>query len=132
LKENFDRFNSQIYKEKEMADFRRCILAFAVVALLVGLVPTASAQVVNGVQCIANAAVPPTLRSEGLTELVGDIVLNCSGGTPTPAGQQIPQANISIFLNTQVTSRLLNSTLSEAILTVDEPSAAQTGSTQCC
>jgi len=123
LKENFDRFNSQIYKEKEMADFRRCILAFAVVALLFGLIPTASAQVnVNGVQCIANAAVPPTLRSEGLTELVGDIVLNCSGGTPTPLGQQIPQANITIFLNTQVTSRLYNaSNQSEALLTIDEP-----------
>jgi large repetitive protein len=133
LKENFDRFNSQIYKEKEMADFRRCILAFAVVALLLGLVPTASAQVVTGVQCIANSAVPPTLRSEGQTELVGDIVLNCSGGTPTPAGSTIPQANITIFLNTQVTSRLYNSSnQSEAILTVDEPTAAQTSASQTC
>jgi hypothetical protein len=132
LQENFDRFNSQIYKEKEMADFRRCILAFAVVALLMGLVPTASAQVVNGVQCIANSAVPPTLRSEGLTELVGDIVLNCSGGTPTPAGLQIPQANITIFLNTQVTSRLYSGTTSEAVLTVDEPTPSQTSVGQTC
>lgn len=113
-----------------MADFRRFILAFAVVALLVGLVPMASAQV--GVQCIANAAVPPTLRSEGLTELVGDIVLNCNGGTPTTAGQTIPQANITIFLNTQVTSRLLNSPQSEAVLTVDEPTALQTSAAQTC
>jgi len=97
LKENFDRFNSQIYKEKEMADFRRCILAFAVVALLLGLLPTANAQVPNGMTCVANAAVPPTLRAEGLTELAGDIVLNCGGGTPTPAGQVIPQANIQVF-----------------------------------
>src|ERR1043166_5014238 len=107
-----------------MADFRRCILAFAVVALLWGLIPTASAQVVSGVQCIANAGVPPTVRSEGLTELVGDIVLNCQGGTPLPVGSVIPQANITIFLNTQVTSRLLgtpNSNSSEAVLTIDEP-----------
>src|SRR6266542_586778 len=116
-----------------MADFRRCILAFAVVALLLGLVPTASAQVVSGVQCIANSGVPPTLRSEGLTENVGDIVLNCSGGTPTPAGSVIPQANITIFLNTQVTSRLYNSSnQSEAILTVDEPSPTQTSAGQTC
>ena len=116
-----------------MADFRRCILAFAVVALLLGLVPTASAQVVTGVQCIANSAVPPTLRSEGQTELVGDIVLNCSGGTPTPAGSTIPQANITIFLNTQVTSRLYNSSnQSEAILTVDEPTPGQTSAGQTC
>jgi len=135
LKENFDRFNSQIYKEKEMADFRRYILAFAVVALLVGLVPTASAQPQNpAFQCVANAAVPPTLRSEGLTELVGDIVLNCNNGTPTPLGTVIPQANITIFLNTQVTSRLYNSSnQSEAILTVDEPIApGQTSVAQTC
>jgi len=109
-----------------MADFRRCILAFAVVALLLGLLPTANAQVTNGVSCTANAAVPPTLRAEGLTELVGDIVLNCTGGTSTPLGQIIPQANIQVFLNTQVTSRLIGtSPLSEALLTVDEPTATQ-------
>jgi len=125
LKENFDRFNSQIYKEKEMADFRRCILAFAVVALLFGLLPMASAQTVNGLTCTANAAVPPTLRGEGLTELAGDIVLNCQGGTSTPAGQVTPQANFQIFLNTQVTSRLLSGSQSEAIMTIDEPTAAQ-------
>jgi hypothetical protein len=125
LRENFDRFNSQIYKEKEMADFRRCIFAFAVVALLLGLLPTASAQV-NGVTCTANAAVPPTLRAEGLTELAGDIVLNCSGGTPAATGSVLPQANFQVFFNTQVTSRLLNSSnQSEAILTIDEPTAAQ-------
>jgi len=116
-----------------MADFRKCIFAFAVVALLLGLIPTASAQSVSGVQCIANSGVPPTLRSEGLTELTGDIVLNCQGGTPTPTGQQIPQANITIFLNTQVTSRLLsNSPLSEAVLTIDEPPAGATSAAQTC
>jgi len=115
-----------------MADFRKCILAFAVVALLMGLVPTASAQGVNGVQCIANSGVPPTVRSEGLTELTGDIVLNCSGGTPIPAGFQIPQANITIFLNTQVTSRLLSGNQSEALLTIDEPPAGNTSVAQTC
>jgi len=131
LKENFDRFNSQIYKEKEMADFRKSMLAFAVVALLLGLIPTASAQV-NGVQCIANSGVPPTVRAEGLTELVGDIVLNCGGGTPITVGNIIPQANITIFLNTQITSRLLTGNQSEAILTVDEPTPGQTSGTQTC
>jgi len=104
-----------------MADFRRCIFAFAVVVLLLGLLPTANAQV-NGVTCIANAAAPPTLRAEGLTELAGDIVLNCSGGTPNTAGATLPQVNIQVFFNTLVTSRLLGSSnLSEAILTIDEP-----------
>jgi len=117
-----------------MADFRRCIFAFAVVALLLGLIPTANAQnAVNGITCFANAAVPPTLRAEGLTELSGDIVLNCTGGTPTTAGSAIPQINIQVFYNTQVTSRLFASNnLSEAVLTIDEPTAAQiSAATEC-
>jgi hypothetical protein len=123
LKENFDRFNSHIYKEKEMADSRRCILAFVALTLLLGLVPAANAQ--NAAfQCVANAAVPPTLRQEGLTELAGDIVLNCNGGVVTPPGQVVPQANIQVFYGgTNVTSRLLSGTKSEATLLVDEPSA---------
>jgi len=107
-----------------MADFRRCIFAFAVVALLLGLLPTANAQV-NGVTCVANAAVPPTLRAEGLTELSGDIVLNCSGGTPNAVGSVIPLVNFQIFYNTQVTSRLLAGAQAESILTIDEPTPAQ-------
>jgi hypothetical protein len=51
-------------------------------------------------------------------------------------GQFIPQANITIFLNTQVTSRLLSGAQSEAILTIDEPNAntlpPQTSAAQTC
>src|SRR5438045_9709703 len=112
-----------------MAAFRKVILGLATATLFAGF---ANAQF-NSLQCIANAGVPPTVRSEGLTELVGDIVLNCQGGTPTPVGFFIPQANITIFLNTQVTSRLLNSSnQSEAILSIDEPTAAQTSATKTC
>lgn len=72
--------------------------------------------------CVANSiAVPPVLRAEGLTELVGDLVLTCTGGTPTPAGQPIPTGNISITLNTSVTSRILSNGGSDALLLVDEP-----------
>ena len=42
--EDFDRFNYALYKEKEMADFRKWLYAFAVVALLAGLTVPASAQ----------------------------------------------------------------------------------------
>jgi hypothetical protein len=49
--------------------------------------------------CTTNVAVTPTLRSEGLTELVGDIVLNCTGGQPLPTtGAQIPLVNLSLTL----------------------------------
>jgi hypothetical protein len=125
LRENFDRFNFAIHKEKEMVDFRKCFLAIAVLVLAIGFVAPASAQVAT-FQCAANAAVPPTLRAEGLTELIGDIVLNCNGGVPTPVGTSIPTANVTVFLPNAVTSRITETgtTLVDALLLVDEPSAA--------
>jgi hypothetical protein len=76
------------------------------------------------------AGTPPIVRAEGLTELVSDIVLVCSGGTPTPTGQPVPQANVTITLNnTSVTSRILagpspvRTNLTEALLLIDEPGA---------
>ena len=107
-----------------MADFRKWLFAFAVVALMLGLQVPANAQFGSGpaFACVANAGVPPIVRSEGVTELVGDLILNCTGGTPTPAGNPIPLSNVQIFLNTNITSRLLNSSnVSEATLLIDEP-----------
>jgi len=111
-----------------MADFRRLFTALALVALFVGL---ASAQGgLNGgstMACSTTTTVTPTVRSEGFTELVGDVVLNCTGGSPLGFNAQIPQANITVFLNTQVTSRIMNvssSNASEALLLIDEPGSA--------
>jgi hypothetical protein len=131
LRENFDRFNFAIHKEKEMADFRRWILAFATLVLVLGFVAPANAQ--NGLNCTASAAVTPTLRHEGFTELTGDIVLSCvgvAGATPTPAGSPIPQANVSVSLSAPVTSRVLTGTTSpqavtDALLLVDDPGPGQ-------
>lgn len=120
-----------------MTDFRRWILALTVLALCVA---GANAQVIGGTgtgnfQCTAaNASVTPTVRSEGITELVGDIVLDCVGGTQWPSGAgapAIPQVNITVFLNTQVTSRLLGTgsvtNASEAVLMIDEPNSGLGG-----
>ena len=107
-----------------MADFRRVVTALAVVVLFVGLVSTANAQPTGpAFGCTAQAAVPPLLRAEGLTELTGDVVLNCTGGVAIAAGAAIPTANFAVFLgNTQVTSRIYDSGgTSEALLLVDEP-----------
>jgi len=114
----------KIVKEKEMVDFRKWFPALAVVALAFGAASTANAQQVAAFSCVGNAGVPPIVRAEGLTELVGDLVLNCTGGTPTAAGNPVPQANVQIFLNTNVTSRLVSDPWSEALLMIDEPSAA--------
>ncbi|MBM3757553.1 MAG: hypothetical protein FJW38_26675 [Acidobacteria bacterium] len=81
-------------------------------------------QQVAAFSCIGNAGVPPIVRAEGLTELVGDLVLNCNGGTPTASGAAVPQTNVQIFLNTNVTSRLQADPWSEALLMIDEPGPA--------
>jgi len=107
-----------------MADFRRIVLALAVLALFAGL---AGAQ-----SMVCNASTVPTqLRSEGITDLMGDIQLQCTGGAVTPAGQNIPQANFVLYTNTAVTSRLLTTsgttgTASEAMLLIDEPGSGET------
>ncbi len=73
-----------------------------------------------------NPVVPTVLRGEGLTELVSDIVITGTGGIPTPAGTPVPLVNITVTLNTGVTSRLFAVTpplLLDAVLLIDEPSA---------
>ncbi len=114
-----------------MADFRKWFFAFAVVALLLGLGSSANAQIAlqtPAFNCTANAGNPTIIRAEGLTELVGDMLLNCNGGTPTLHGAAIPLSNVTIFLNTNLTSRLVGSgALSEATLMIDEPTPDGTG-----
>src|ERR1035438_6425204 len=88
-----------------------------------GVIGTVATMPIPPVSCQANAGNPFLARAEGITELVGDILLNCSGGTPTPAGQPIPTASLELSFNTTVTSRLLDQStgLSEAMLMIDEP-----------
>jgi len=105
-----------------MADFRKCFYALALVALIAGLTIPASAQTVP-FTCSAQAGVTPTVRVEGYTELVGDLVLGCSGGTPTTSGALVPGVDITIILNTNVTSKLTAGTFDDALLIIDEPNA---------
>jgi len=109
-----------------MADFRRWIIALAVLALFAGL---ASAQTGGGggstLTCNANTSNTPTLRQEGITEQVGDIVITCTGGNITD-GTAGSQVNITVaFSQSQITSRLENlANVSDALLLVDEPTTA--------
>ncbi len=78
------------------------------------------------ITCTASTGGPPAVvRAEGIAELVADLVLKCTGGTPTKAGAPVPLVNVQISLNTNVTSRLLvpEANLSEATLLIDEPNA---------
>ncbi len=103
-----------------MVTFRKSLLLLAVIAMMAA-VANAQVGVTPAFQCVANAGVPPLVRSEGLAEPVGDVVLNCSGGNPTANGQPVPKVNFRVFLNTTVTSRLLDSPWNEALLMIDEP-----------
>jgi hypothetical protein len=115
--------NLDFHKEKEMVDFRKWLLALAVVGLLLG-VGTSTANAQGPAFTCAATAVPNIVRSEGVTELLGDLILNCTGGVPTGAGLPIPLQNVVITVGgTNVTSRIVDSTTlaSEALLLIDEP-----------
>jgi len=103
-----------------MVAFRKLFPVLAIGGFLLGTATTASAQATGGnpLICDTNAGVPPVVRAEGHTELVGDIVIQCRGGNP---GLGATTANFQLFLNTNITSRLLSGGMSEALLMIDEP-----------
>ena len=113
-----------------MADFRKWLYAFAVVALLAGLTVPASAQVPTFQTCVGGA-VNPTVRAEGYTELAGDITITCSGGTITTSGNTVPAVTITVSMNTTITSKLTSTAytpnFNEALLLIDEPGLNATG-----
>ncbi len=137
MKESFSRFNFALYKEKEMADFRRWFIALAVLALAAGL---ASAQVgvaagsttSTVLTCTANGASIPQLRVEGFTELVGDILISCTGGPAYAPTTLIPTTNITVYITPSysITSRLFANSgqtgVSEVALLIDEPGSGLT------
>ncbi len=67
------------------------------------------------------AASPVQVRGEGITELLGDLVLTGTGGTPTAAGTPVPLVNVQIFFNAGVTSPILTAPQQDAILLIDDP-----------
>ncbi len=107
-----------------MLDFRKSFLALATLALGAG---SAFGQQQVSLQCTAQAAGTPTIRAEGVAELVGDVLILCNGGTPTPARENLRQVNFQIFTqpSINITSRLLagagTGSFSEALLFIDEP-----------
>jgi hypothetical protein len=121
LKENFHQFTIfRFHKEKEMVTFRKSLLLLAIVAMM-AVAGSAQVGTTPPLTCTANAGVPPIVRAEGLAELVGDVVLQCTGGIPTLLGLDVPRVNFRIFLNTTVTSKLLSGAWNEALLMIDEP-----------
>ena len=88
-----------------MADFRRSIIVLAALALLLGTISAVSAANLP-LSCIASGANPTQLRSEGLTELTGNVLITCTGGIPEDPGgtgadeapqNVVPTSNIQIL-----------------------------------
>lgn len=100
----------------------RLILCFAAAAFLLPLHGLAQGQM----SC-DRVDTPLTVRREGMTELLSDIVLKCSGGTPSTRGGAVPRFQIVLASNAPLTSRMLmpgvpGTGMSEALLVIDEPS----------
>jgi hypothetical protein len=68
------------------------------------------------------------VRAEGYSELLGDLVLDCTGGIPTPPGQTVPTVNIQVNLDVNLTSQttkvINNVEFLESLLIIDEPNSA--------
>src|SRR5579871_628535 len=114
----------QTSPKMSLEKMRKLILLSRAFTLFIGLASLAHGQA-PPFGCSVNVAVPPIIRAEGLDELIGDLTMNCTGGTPTPVGQPLPQFNFTLLLSTNFTSKLLAANqFTEALLTVDEPASA--------
>ena len=71
-----------------MARYQKGFLIPFTAAMWVAGTGPAAAQTLP-FQCFANGGVSPPARGEGLAEPVGDLVINCSGGTPTAQGSTV-------------------------------------------
>ncbi|MEZ5400177.1 MAG: hypothetical protein R2729_10955 [Bryobacteraceae bacterium] len=74
--------------------------------------------------CSAQTPTANAIRAEGRTELVASLVVTCTGGAPTLAGQSIPTANFRITSPVPITSANLSGTRSEALVLIDDPGPA--------
>jgi len=76
------------------------------------------------------AGTPVDLRAEGLTEMIADAVLTCTGGTPVKPGAGWPPYEVVVSANVPLSGRTVAPqpgqtwALSDALLMVDEPGGA--------
>lgn len=88
-----------------MSDFRKVILALAVVALMA----TSAFAQSTPINCSVQAS-NPTVRAEGITELVGDVYIRCTGlllSTFQPAGTASPTVTVLVNYNAPITNRVV-------------------------
>lgn len=106
-----------------MAAFRRCILALALLASFATLV---SAQNTTPMSCTVTPY-SNAMRAEGKNELIGDLVVSCTGGTAFANDTTAPRVDFTLTVPQAITSRLTTTTTtapfaSDALLLIDDPS----------
>jgi hypothetical protein len=86
--------------------------------------------------CTVGSGVNTLVRAEGYNDLVGDIVLTCTGGTPTAPGVIVPQVDFLVTLNGTITSRITatltggsGASMTEALLLMDDPNSTKWNNT---
>lgn len=87
------------------------------------VLPVLSAGSLFSQTVCTTSATPPIVRSEGLTERIGDLLLTCTG---TPGN--MVNANVAVILNTPVTNRLSSTTpdgVTGIVFTIDSGSGPQ-------
>jgi uncharacterized repeat protein (TIGR01451 family) len=113
-----------------MIDLRRWLHTATLLALAAGAasaqIGVASGPANRPLACTAESDTR-FVRPEGYTELLGDIVITCTGGPLLTAGSAVPTADITIYVLPEVplTSRIFDRAtgLSEGLLSIDEPGA---------
>ncbi len=78
------------------------------------MVCAVTAALGQGFQCIALSS-SPIVHAEGVTERVGDITMNCSGGQPN----QPVTGNLNIFLSVNLTNRLTAGAVTDIVVSID-------------
>lgn len=76
-----------------MLHFRKVLLAVAAVASFIGAGSTANAQNQSNPFVCNTSFSPLVVRAEGLRELLGDIVITCTGGNPVNGTGQVFNSN---------------------------------------
>src|SRR5260370_2663190 len=89
--------------------FTRVLLTFSFLLISIGI-----AQPQSPTLTCTDAAVNPAIRAEGIAELLGDILITCTGGSPGTA----MRLNLAVFLNIGVTNRVSVAGSNDVSLTV--------------
>ncbi|MGJ5818506.1 hypothetical protein [Paludibaculum fermentans] len=93
-------------------------IGIALVAL--GLPAAAQTQ---GVSCSVESPAGTNLTTSNYAALAGDLVIACSGGTPTAAGRPVPNVVVQVSFYTNYTGRTVGG-VTESLLLIDEPAPA--------